>query len=100
MYTLSFSDVMGNNLVLVDLANGARINMEEGATYTFAASANEANDARFQVVEARKMPTAVETIETVKAQKGIYNMMGKYLGENFDVLPAGIYVVNGVKVVK
>ena len=101
MYTLSFSDVMGNNLVLVDLANGARINMEEGATYTFAASANEANDARFQVVEARKMPTDVEVVNAaVKAQKGIYSLVGAYLAENFDVLPAGLYVVNGVKVVK
>ena len=100
LYTLSFSDVMGNDLVLVDLANGAQVNIEEGATYTFAASANETNDARFQIVEARKMPTDVETIEAAKAQKGIYSLVGAYLGEDFDVLPAGIYVVNGVKVVK
>ena len=100
VYTMTFHNVQGNALTLVDLANNTQINIEEGATYTFAASANEVNDARFQVVEARKMPTAVETIETVKAQKGIYNMVGKYLGENFDVLPAGVYVVNGVKVVK
>ncbi len=100
IYTLSFEKVQGDALTLVDLENNAQINIEEGATYTFAASANETNDARFQIVAARKMPTAVETIETVKAQKGIYNMVGKYLGENFDVLPAGIYVVNGVKVVK
>lgn len=99
-YTLNFVDVQGNDLVLVDLANGAQINIEEGATYTFAASANETNDARFQIVEARKMPTDVETVEAAKVQKGIYNMVGQYLGEDFDVLPAGIYVVNGVKVVK
>ncbi len=100
IYTLTFTDIMGNDLVLVDLANGAQVNIEEGATYTFAASANETNDARFQIVEARKMPTDVETIEAAKAQKGIYSLVGAYLGEDFDVLPAGIYVVNGVKVVK
>ena len=99
-YTLNFTDVQGNDLVLVDLANGVQTNIEEGATYTFAASANETNDARFQIVEARKMPTDVETIEAAKAQKGIYSLVGAYLGEDFDVLPAGIYVVNGVKVVK
>ncbi len=101
MYTMTFAGVEGKNLVLVDLANGAQINIEEGATYTFAASANETNDARFEIVEARKMPTDVEVVDAAtKAQKGIYNLVGAYLGEDFDVLPAGIYVVNGVKVVK
>ena len=100
VYTMTFNNVQGNALTLVDLANGAQVNIEEGATYTFAASANETNDARFQIVEARKMPTDVETIEAAKAQKGIYSLVGAYLGEDFDVLPAGIYVVNGVKVVK
>lgn len=100
VYTMTFNNVQGNALTLVDLANGAQVNIEEGATYTFAASANETNDARFQIVEARKMPTDVETIESAKAQKGIYSLVGAYLGEDFDVLPAGIYVVNGVKVVK
>ena len=100
VYTMTFNNVQGNALTLVDLANGAQVNIKEGATYTFAASANETNDARFQIVEARKMPTDVETIEAAKAQKGIYSLVGAYLGEDFDVLPAGIYVVNGVKVVK
>ena len=30
----------------------------------------------------------------------IYNLQGQYLGTDFDVLPKGLYIVNGKKVVK
>ena len=99
-YTLSFEKVQGDNLTLVDLTTGARIQVTEDATYTFQVGANETNNARFQVLASAKMPTDVENVEAAPAKTGIYSMTGIYLGEDFSVLPAGIYVVNGQKVVK
>ena len=46
------------------------------------------------------MPTALENAEVKANVKGVYTLMGQYLGEKIDKLPAGVYVVDGVKVVK
>ena len=102
MYTISFENVQGEELVLIDLVNGNRTSMTEGAIYTFHAEANESNDYRFQVVAAAKMPTAIENAEAVKSAKGIYTITGQYMGEMnvWNSLPAGVYVVNGEKLVK
>lgn len=103
MYTISFENVEGEDLVLVDLVNGARTNMAEGAIYTFHAGANETNDYRFQVVAAAKMPTSIENTEAQSTKKaGVYTLTGQYLGNAsiFNALPAGVYVVDGVKKVK
>ena len=47
-------------------------------------------------------PTAVENVQNVKKAEGIYTVLGKYLGaaDQLDKLPAGMYIVNGVKIVK
>jgi hypothetical protein len=102
MYTISFENVQGEDLVLVDLANGARTNIEEGAIYTFHAEANESNDYRFEIVGRANMPTAIDNTEAVKSAKGIYTLTGQYMGEMnvWNSLPAGVYVVNGEKRVK
>jgi hypothetical protein len=78
--------------------------MTEGAIYTFYAEANEVNDYRFQVVAAAKMPTSIENTEVgANAKKaGVYTLTGQYMGNAsiFNALPAGVYVVDGVKKVK
>ena len=102
MYTISFENVEGESLVLIDLANGARTNIEEGAIYTFHAEANESNDYRFQIINTNGIMTGIENAEAVKSAKGVYTITGQYVGEMnvWNTLPAGVYVVNGEKRVK
>lgn len=101
-FTISFANVEGREFVLVDHETGAQVAMVEGATYEFTAAANSVNDYRFEIVSAAKMPTAIENAEAVKSAKGIYTITGQYVGEMnvWNTLPAGIYVVNGEKLVK
>lgn len=102
MYTLRLENMIGEGLAIVDLTTGARMDLTQGAEYTFQVAANEANDYRFQIVESAKMPTDVEVIEAVAKKAGIYTLTGQYLGNasKWNTLPAGIYVVDGVKKVK
>jgi len=101
-YTIEFVDVQGAELTLVDHETGAQVAMVEGATYEFTAAANSTNDYRFEIVEPAKLPTAIENTEAVKSAKGIYTITGQYMGEMnvWNSLPAGVYVVNGEKLVK
>lgn len=99
-YTMSFKNVEGEEYAIRDNVTGAVINIEEGATYEFAAQPNSTIEGRFEIVGAAKIPTAIDNTEVKANVKGIYTIMGQYLGENFDILPAGVYVVNGVKIVK
>ena len=103
LYTITFTAVRGNEYELLDLATNTRVAITAGATYQFYATDNEANDYRFKVVERQEMPTNAEVIEnsTVKTA-GIYTVTGQYLGEMnvWNNLPAGIYIVNGEKMVK
>lgn len=101
-YTIEFANVQGAELTLIDHETGAQVAMVEGATYEFTAEANSTNDYRFEIVSAAKMPTAIENAEAVKSVKGIYTITGQYVGEMsvWNTLPAGIYVVNGEKLVK
>lgn len=101
-FTISFANVEGRELTLVDHETGARVAMVEGNTYEFTAAANSVNDYRFEIVSAAKLPTAIENAEAVKSAKGIYTITGQYVGEMsvWNSLPAGIYVVNGEKLVK
>ena len=101
-FTISFANVAGREFVLVDHETGARVAMVEGNTYEFTAAANSANDYRFEIVGAAKLPTAIENTEAVKSAKGVYTITGQYVGEMnvWNTLPAGIYVVNGEKRVK
>lgn len=101
-YTIEFAKVQGEELVLIDHETGAQVAMVEGATYEFTAEANSTNDYRFEIVAPAKLPTAIENTEAVKSAKGIYTITGQYVGEMnvWNTLPAGIYVVNGEKLVK
>ena len=101
-FTISFADVEGRELTLIDHETGAQVAMVEGNTYEFTAAANSVNDYRFEIVESAKLPTAIENTEAVKSAKGVYTITGQYVGEMnvWNTLPAGIYVVNGEKRVK
>ena len=99
-YTISFEDVEGNAYALRDNVTGAIFAIEEGATYEFTAQPNSIVEGRFEIVAIANVPTAIENTEVKANVKGIYTIMGQYLGEDFDILPAGVYVVNGVKIVK
>ena len=100
-YTLTFAEVRGEEYALRDNMTNTVTNIVEGATYNFYAQPNETIEGRFQIVSRQEMPTAVETVEeTVNAPKAIYTIMGQYVGQDWNTLPAGVYVVDGVKVVK
>lgn len=99
-YTISFKYVEGNEYALLDKATNQLITIEEGTTYEFSAQPNSTIEGRFQIVERNNMPTAIENTEVKAKVKGIYSITGMYLGEDFEALPAGVYVVDGVKIVK
>jgi len=100
-YIIDFSNIMGEDLTLIDLETGARIAMVEGNVYEFTAAANTTNNYRFQIVGSHNAPTSVENVSAVN-NGAVYTIMGQYVGEmtDWDILPAGIYVVDGVKRVK
>lgn len=97
-YTLQFSNVEGEDYMLRDNVTGQTIAFDE--TYTFTQSANTTAEGRFQIVEIAKMPTSIENTEVKANVKGIYTITGAYVGEDLNLLPAGLYIVNGVKIVK
>lgn len=99
-YTMSFAKVNGEEYAIRDNVTGAIIAIANGATYEFAAQPNSIVEGRFEIIPLAEVPTAIENTEVKANVKGIYTIMGQYLGEDFDILPAGIYVVNGVKIVK
>ncbi len=99
-YALTFDFVAGEEYALRDNLTGNVIAIEEGATYEFAAQPNSTVEGRFEIVSVAKMPTAIENTEVKANAKGIYTLTGQYLGEDFEAVPAGVYVVNGVKIVK
>lgn len=101
-FTINFTNVDGREFDIIDLENGARINVMEGSEYTFAAAANYSNEYRFKIVEREEVATNIENTEAVKNVKGIYTITGQYVGEMnvWNTLPAGVYVVNGEKRVK
>lgn len=43
---------------------------------------------------------ALETVSAHAFQTGVYSLLGQYMGNDVTVLPAGVYVVNGKKVIK
>lgn len=99
-YTMTFKNLSGNEYAIRDNATGKVINMEEGASYEFSAQPNSTVEGRFEIVNVNKAPTAIENTEVKANVKGIYTLMGQYVGEDFNTLPAGVYVVDGVKIVK
>ena len=99
-YTMSFLVAEGEQYAIRDNATGKVIAIEEGATYEFAAQPNSTVEGRFEIVSVAKVPTAIENAEVKANVKGIYTITGQYVGEDFEAVPAGVYVVNGVKIVK
>lgn len=100
-FTMSFRNVNGDNLTLVDLVNGNRIAIIEGETYEFEAEANSTNDHRFQIISVKGTPTGIDNVSA--ANNGVvYTITGQRVGNmsEWDILPAGIYVVDGEKRVK
>ena len=99
-YTLQIAEVEGHEFTLFDNVTGVSVLMNEGATYTFTQDANTVVPARFVVLNAPKVASAIDNVEETAKVSGIYTITGQYLGRDFNVLPAGMYIVNGVKVVK
>ena len=102
VYTMSFANVNNFDYVLRDNANGTIISVEEGQTYTFNVAAGTTAADRFELVDVRKMPTALDNVKAAAKAKGVYTVLGQYLGETdqLNKLPKGIYVVDGQKIVK
>lgn len=100
VYTLSFNNVNGKSYAVRDNVTGKTMAITEGMEYTFAAQPNTKVNGRFEIVSLEKVATAIDNTAVNAGVKGIYTILGQYVGENFDVLPAGVYVVDGVKVVK
>jgi hypothetical protein len=82
------------------MLTGTETAMVEGATYMFSVPANTTVEGRFQIVPIANMPTAIENIEETAAIKGIYTLSGQFVGNDYHALPAGVYVVDGKKIVK
>lgn len=99
-YTVNVKNADLEGYVLRDNLTGTETELVSGNTYSFSAPANSTIEGRFEIVAAAQMPTAIDDVEVKANVKGIYTLTGQYLGENFHALPAGVYVVNGKKVVK
>ena len=103
-YVLSFGYTEGEILYLKDLQTGIVTEMSDGNSYIFTADANTTTS-RFRIVSRSEVTTGVDgtTAETTAATaKGIYSVTGQYLGDadQQSALPAGVYIINGKKVVK
>ena len=105
-YVLSFGYTEGEILYLKDLQTGIVIEMSEGNSYTFTAEPNTTTN-RFRIVSRSEVTTGVDdmtTTDTATSTKpqGIYSVTGQYLGDadQQSALPAGVYIINGKKVVK
>lgn len=102
-YTLSFGNLNGKELTLVDLETNAQVLVSESNSYQFTVGENYSNDYRFKIISRQEMPTDIETVDNTEVKKGgIYTITGQYMGEMnaWNTLPAGLYIVNGEKKVK
>lgn len=99
-FTMTIKHANGMNYAIRDMLTGTEVEMTEGATYMFSVPADANVEGRFQIVSVAKMPTAIDNIETTAAIKGIYTVNGQYVGNNYHILPKGVYVVDGKKIVK
>ena len=99
-YTMSFKVVDGENYAIKDNLTNKVTPIAEGNIYTFAAQPNTKIDGRFEIVGLETITTAIDNTEVNNEVRGIYTLLGQYVGEDFSALPAGVYIVNGVKVVK
>lgn len=99
-FTLSFRNVSLEGYSLKDNVADSLITIQTGETYEFEAEANTKYEGRFTVVK-NGGETAIDNVEETKyIANGIYSVTGVYMGNNINLLPAGIYIINGKKVVK
>lgn len=100
-FKMSFSNIIGEQLAIRDNLTGAVINMVEGAEYFFTVVENSVSE-RFEIIGVNNAPTDVETVVANDGAKAVYTILGQYMGttDNWNTLPTGIYVVDGVKMVK
>jgi len=99
-YTISFEYVEGEQYALRDKVTNDVVAISNDVTYSFSAQPNAVAENRFEIVSIDQVPTAVDNVVTTPKHRGIYTMLGQYVGEDFKALPAGVYIVNGVKIVK
>lgn len=103
-YTMTFDWIAGEELYLYDAEKNIYTLMTENSSYEFIANASSTISNRFSVVKrAPQVVTSVDEVESTKpVVKGIYSIMGHYLGDAamWNNLPAGVYIVNGQKIVK
>ncbi|MBR6017940.1 MAG: G8 domain-containing protein [Paludibacteraceae bacterium] len=99
-FTMAISNVNAMDYAIRDNLTGTVIELVEGATYMFSTQANANVEGRFEIIPVAKMPTAIDNIEETAAVKGIYTVTGQFVGNNYHALPAGVYVVDGKKIVK
>lgn len=99
-FTMTFSNVNGMDYAIRDNLTNTETVIAEGATYMFSVPENTTVEGRFEIVNINRMPTAIDNVEESASQNGIYTITGQYVGNDYHSLPAGIYVVDGKKVVK
>lgn len=101
-YTLSFARVSGATYAIKDMQTGVVTLMSDENTYEFTAQPNATTEGRFMIVEVNKVPTTIDNVSITPAAKGIYTLLGQFIGESdmWNTLPLGVYVVDGVKLVK
>ena len=100
-FKMTFTNIRGGELAIRDNVTGTVMNITPDAEYFFTAGAYT-NEERFEIVGRQEMPTEMETVESQQAVKAVYNVQGQYMGETteWNALPHGVYVVDGVKMVK
>lgn len=100
-YTFTFTKVQGN-YSLVDTETGITTPLIEGGEYSFVAQPNTVITDRFVIMAAKNTPTDLIQTRQGNAPKGIFTMFGQYVGKTsaWHMLPKGVYVVDGVKLVK
>lgn len=52
------------------------------------------------IIEKKDAPTAIENVSTKTFKQGVYTITGHYMGEDATNLPAGMYIINGKKVIR
>ena len=97
-FTMKFESVSLEGYGILDKLTDTTTPISAESEYAFTAEDNSTIADRFVVV--KQTPTAIDNIVPAGAKNGYYSMTGVYMGEDFHALPAGMYIINGKKVVK
>jgi len=102
-YTMTFAGVSNMDYAILDTQTNAVIPIVEGNSYSFVMSTNTTMDNRFCIVPPQDTPTDIGHVEAADAVvQGIYSVSGRYMGamSEWNLMPKGVYIVNGQKWVK